>query len=204
MSSDADFVLVHEASTPSERWWALAVWTNPAFFAGSDEVLIAHAWALGDFALLRYASSDRADPVLSTPDLRHFLSGLLQGVGAAISGRHIDTVFRARFAYAYAVPGVPLEAALGVEGRDSPLEAVEIADSARCALAVLTRRQLVVLRERPETTLEVLATQLAVSRGTIDNEYRRAVLIVREASPSDEYFPTVLERLLEMASEERQ
>ena len=50
-------------------------------FAGEDETVIASAWGLGDFALLRDPSSERSDPVLSTPDLLRFLSGLLHALG---------------------------------------------------------------------------------------------------------------------------
>lgn len=74
-------------------------------------------------------------------------------------------------------------------------------EAARIALADLSERQLKVLLERPQSTLEELAERLGVSRGTVDNEWRRAVLKVREASPTDALFDAVLENVLELASE---
>lgn len=85
---------------------------------------------------------------------------------------------------------------------NSKVEAVVAAqEAARIALVNLSERQLQVLLERPQSTLEDLAERLGVSRGTVDNEWRRAVLKVREASPTAALFDAVLENLLELASE---
>ncbi|MCA1697081.1 MAG: hypothetical protein LC749_21515, partial [Actinobacteria bacterium] len=159
------------------------------------------AWALGDFALLRYPSSERSDPVLSTPDLHRFLRGLLDAVGRALSGRHFDAAMRGRFPYAYAQAMVELDAVPEPAGDDEPAQALEVAEAAWLAIAALSSRQLQVLLERPQTTLEDLAKRLDISRGTVDNEYRRALLKMRETSASDEQFDRVLEKVLEMASE---
>ncbi len=204
MSDDPAFRLLRPAPSPANRWWALATWEDPALYSGADATLVSGAWALGDFALLRYPSSERSDPVLSTPDLRRFLYGLLEAAQASISGRHIDTALRARFAYAYAPGAVELDDAPELIGSGSPEQEVILTDAARLALAALTGRQLQVLAERPDGTLEALAARLEVSRGTVDNEYRRAVLKVREASQSDESFNAVLEKVLAMASREGQ
>jgi DNA-directed RNA polymerase specialized sigma24 family protein len=96
---------------------------------------------------------------------------------------------------------VGLEEAPELADTASPATTVEIADAARVALGTLTERQTRVLLERPDTTLEELAGSLGVSRGTVDNEYRRAVLKVRDATPSEETFDDVLEMVLLLASE---
>ncbi len=199
------FRLVADADVARDRWWALEEWTDePDLYAGENETLISAAWALGDFALLRFPSSGRSDPVLSTPDLQRFLRGLLERVGQALSGRHFDAALRGRFSYAYAQPGVELGHVPEPEGGESPETVFEVAESARLALAALSKRQLEVLLERSRTTLEELAARLHISRGTVDNEYRRALLTVREATMSDEHFEQVLEKVIEMASENRQ
>jgi len=100
MSGDPAFRLLRPAPSPADRWWTLATREDPRLYSGTDATLVSGAWALGDFALLRYPSSERSDPVLSTPDLRRFLYGLLEAAQASITGRHIDTTLRARFAYA--------------------------------------------------------------------------------------------------------
>ena len=160
-------------------------------------------WALGDFSLLRYPSSERSDPVLSTPDLHRYLTGLLERVLQGLSGRHLDASFRRRFAYAYAPQSVGLDEAEELSGESSPADDVAVADAARVALAELTGRQVRVLIERPQGTLEDLAARLGVSRGTVDNEYRRALVKVRDAAPTDAAFDRVLETVLLLASEEK-
>jgi hypothetical protein len=197
------FVQVTGAHAPANRWWGLAEWRAPAHYAGDDKAVVAAAWALGDFALLRYPSSERSDPVLSTPDLHRFLCGLLNRIGRALSGRHFDVALNGRFSYAYAQPNVALDDVVEPVGAESAEHAFEIAEAARLAVVALSGQQLRVLRERPHATLEALAAELGVSRGTVDNEYRRALLKVRESTISDEQFDRVLEKVLEMASERR-
>jgi len=203
MGSDNEFVLLRDSAAIAERWWGLAVWQRPQLFAGRDDEVAAAVWALGDFSLLRYPSSERSDPVLSTPDLRRYLTGLLERVRQALSGRHLDASFRRRFAYAYAPATVGLDEAQELSDESSPADDVDVADAALIALADLTGRQLRVLVERPQGTLEALAARLGVSRGTVDNEYRRALVKVRDAAPTDAAFDGVLETVLLLASEEK-
>lgn len=198
------FVLVAGSRAPADRWWGLAGWSSdPVLYAGEDEAVIAAAWALGDFALLRFPSSERSDPVLSTADLHRFLYGLLERIGQALSGRHLDVALRGRFSYAYAQSNVTLDALIEPVGGESTEQTFEVAEAARLAIVALSGRQLRVLRDRPQATLEELAAELGVSRGTVDNEYRRALLKVHESTISDEHFDRVLEKVLEMASEKK-
>lgn len=200
MSSDP-FTVVADSVSVMERWWGLAAWSTPALFNGSDEEVASASWALGDFAILRFSSSERADPLLSTPDLKRYLHGLLDRLGGALSGRHLDHSFRHRFPYAYATSPANLDEVPEPFSTVTPESEVAIADAARVALASMTDRQARVLVARPASTLEALAESLGVSRGTVDNEYRRAVLKVWEAAPSDDVFDDVLEMVVEVASE---
>lgn len=202
LDTDDAFVPLEEARAVADRWWGLSTWPDPELFGGSDEQVTAASWALGDLALLRYSSSERSDPVLSSEDLRRYLLGLLERIGAGLSGRHVDTSFRARFAYAYASVPLALEDAPEVADSTDVEMAAEVGEAARVALADLSERQLLVLLKRPQTTLEELAGRLGVSRGTVDNEYRRAAMKVRSAAPSDEHFDAVLENVFELASGE--
>lgn len=86
LDADEAFVALREARAVAERWWGLAAWSNPDLFGGRDEDVVAAAWALGDFALLRYPSSERSDPVLSGEDLHRFLHDLLARTGRGLSG----------------------------------------------------------------------------------------------------------------------
>jgi DNA-binding CsgD family transcriptional regulator len=201
LESDEAFVQLRQARAVAERWWGLAEWRDPELFAGGDDEVISAAWALGDFVLLRYPSSERSDPVLGGEDLLRFLLGLLARLDKGLSGAHFDAGFRARFNYAYASAPIALEEAPELADGTEVEAAVAARDAARIALADLTERQLQVLLERPRRTLEEMAARLQVSRGTVDNEWRRALLKVREASPSDALFDAVLENLLDLASE---
>lgn len=200
LDGDEAFVALREARAVAERWWGLAAWEDPQLFAGGDEAVISAAWALGDFALLRYPSSERSDPVLGGEDLRRFLQGLLDRVGQGLSGAHFDAAFRARFSYAYASAPVALHEAPELADGSEVEASVTAREAALVALGDLTERQLQVLLERPEATLEELAARLGVSRGTVDNEWRRALLKVREAAASDTSFDAVLENVIELAS----
>lgn len=195
------YVVLSSSPTKLDRWWGLTEWGDEArLFTGDDGVVVAEAWALGDFAILRYSDSDRADPVLSSPDLERFVRGLLQRIGEGLSGRHFDSAFRGRFTFAYDQGSVGLEGLPEIASATSD-ESLEVTDAARIAMRNLTRRQVLVLLKRPEATLEALARDLGVSRGTVDNEYRRAMLVVREASGGDGQFDAVLEKVIEAASE---
>lgn len=200
MLAEPPFTVVQPSASVMERWWGLAAWKSPELYGG-DAGVVATAWALGDFELTRYSSSERSDPVLSTPELRRFLEALLDRLGAALSGRHLDQAFRHRFAYAYAAPAVDLDEAPQLADGTSLSTDVEVKDAARVALGAMTERQLRVLLKRPEGTLEELAATLGVSRGTVDNEYRRALQKLREATPSADAFDAVLEMVLLLASE---
>jgi hypothetical protein len=198
--SAAPFIVVLESASPMERWWGLESWKSPELFSGTDTDVASAAWALGDLVLVRFQASQRADPLLSTPDLQSYLQGLLERLGAALSGRHFDHSFRQRFAFAYAEAAATLDEAPEPLTNSDPEHELLIADGARVALAALTERQSQVLIGRQSETLEILAAELEVSRGTIDNEHRRALIKIKEASPTDDDFREVLETVIEMAS----
>lgn len=201
LGDDDAFVLLRDAPPVAERWWGLAAWRSPELFGAADEELVTHAWALGDFTLLRFPSSERSDPVLSGGELRRFLHALLELVGMGLSGRHLETSFRARFSYAYAQAPAALEEAPELTDGADPVDELLVAEAARVALAHLSERQLLVLLERPQGTLEQLAARLGTSRSTVDNEYRRALFKVRSAAPSERSFDALLDKVLDLASE---
>ena len=194
------FVVVRNGQSAMDRWWGFEAWDRPELYIGSEEAVVSVAWAVTDLEPLRFSSSERNDPVLSTEDLCRFLEEVLARLGAALNGRHLDRAFRHRFSYAYAAPTLDLDEAPEIAGGTSPEIEVAVADAARVALGALTGRQLRVLLTRAERTLEELASELGVSRGTVDNEYRRALLKVREATPTEDNFNAVLEKVVQMAS----
>jgi hypothetical protein len=190
---------------PMQRWldtlWGLASWDDPAAFAGADGQLITLAYQL-PVELLRFSpDSDRADPVIANTDLRRLLEHLLDAAGGLLSLRQIDRVIRGRFAHAYITEISPDQAADPADDGPTALDEIVAADTAREVLERLTRRQLEMLRERTAgAKLEQLAETHDCSRGTADNELRRAAAIIREAVADDANAGAVLEKLLEMTS----
>lgn len=194
------FELFVDAPEPARRWWGLRGWTDPPPWQQPESVLLAHAWALGDFAVMRFGPrATNHDPVLSTPDLLRFLSGLLERVEHLLSVSLIDGVLRSRFDLGQHA-AESLEVAAEVADPADVADLTLVQEAADVAIVSMTGRQLGILRDRPGSTLEELATQYNSKRSTVDNEYRRALIVIREAAPAEELFEAVLEKVLEIAS----
>lgn len=202
----SQYVARRTGSSWRDTWWGLKEWpeeTEP--FQGSDDELMRAAYALGDFAIVRYsAGSEREDPVLSTPDLDRFLTGLLRGVATLLTLAHVDAALKGRFSFAYHPVAVELDDAAEPASDDlRPGEELLVYDTAREILSEVNERQLAALRGRLEgLTLDELAERLGVSRGTVDNELRRVDAIARTHTLDDDRFDDILEAVVELASYE--
>ena len=204
LKEGASYKTFVESSSPLEQWWGLAAWEDPSPYQGADAGIVKAAFSLGEFAPLRYtAGSSLTDPVISSGDLDRFLAGVLEVVDALLTLRHFDAGLRGRFAYAYDREEEPLEAVDEPTDEVTPLDALEAAVTAREILTELSGRQVVILRDRVESglTLEELAARHSVSRGTADNELRRAGAIIRAHLLDDSQADRVLETLFEIAFE---
>lgn len=193
-----------DASSAQDRWWGLAGWTSPSPYQGPDDELVRAAYAVPDIALLRYtAASKRADPVISNADLDRLLTNMLQAIGRLLTLRHFHAALRGRFAYAYHGTEEPLELIEEPADVVTALETIEIEATAREVLLELTGRQVAILRDRinEQLTLDQLATQHAVSRGTVDNELKRAASVIRVHLLDDSHLSAVLEKVFEFAFE---
>lgn len=170
-----------EGSTGTREYWGLAEWRSEdsdlPFFGGSDRDLLALAWSQGDFEIVRYSARvGRASPILSTPDLKRFLEGLLASCEGALDRTQLRIVFRDRFDLAQE-DAMPLEEASVAQAAGEPEAALEEADARAIALLVLEemtpQRAQVLVRKHDGATLEEIAEALQISRGTADNELRR-------------------------------
>jgi RNA polymerase sigma factor (sigma-70 family) len=183
--------------------WGLALWEEPMPFRGSVEELLRHVYALGDFEPLRVSDQrDRAEPVISNHDLRRLVHGLLERTGQLLTLRQLDGVLRARFPDAFTGSEPTDQLPDSPAGEPPPLEQTAALELARQLLARLNRRQVSMLvgRYLRSATLEQLAEEHECSRGTADNELRRAHAIIRQGLSSDDDRPLVLKNLLELAS----
>lgn len=194
-----DFVPQAQAS---DTWWGLSAWIDPVPWQGSEDRLLTLAWLLGSFELFRYGHTvDRASPVLATGELGRLLEGLLGRAEALLTLRLIAGVLARRFDLAppRLVPDVEAEA----EGMAAPPELDEsyLDEAALAAIAELTSRQADILYHKAlGETLEEIAAGLGVSRGTVDNELRRAgATALRHAGDVDDA-ARVLERMIDALS----
>lgn len=180
----------------SRSWWGLSEWEDPTPFRGRDSELASAAWALGEVALLRYrAGVDRASPVVSTAALAAFIAALLGQVKALLTRQHLRRVFEKRFGLSEMMT-VPLEDTdIAQEAEEPEFSDEELAALSELVLVDMSERQARALKLRAaEATLEAIAGELNVSRGTADNELRRVGTII-SGYVADE---TAKRRLLEI------
>jgi hypothetical protein len=186
----------------SDTWWGLSAWESPEAYQGSDDDLIAHAWALGEFPIFRYSQSvERASPVLSTETLREFLLVLFERLERLLTISHFAVVYSRRFNL-----GPPVEVQITAEIGDGVPEPVEPSDEqVRAATAALVselspRQVEAISRRARDETLEEIAAALGVSRGTADNALRSAAPLIDKHCVDGVTRELVLEKLLDALS----
>ncbi len=190
---------------PLDTRWGLVGWEEPVPFAGNIDELVRHVFALGHFELLRFSDqAEKAEPVISTVDLRRLVVGVLERTGQLLTLRQLDGVLRARFPEAFA-GSEPTDELPDSPSNDPPVvDDVAAGQVARQLLSRLTGRQVSILvgRYLRSGTLEQLAEEHGCSRGTADNELRRAHAVLEQGLASDDDRTLVLKNLLDLASEE--
>jgi biotin operon repressor len=188
---------------PSDSWWGLERWTDANPYQGSEDALLREAWAVGEIRLFRYSHRvERASPVLATDELGRFLESLFARVEALLTLRLLAVVFRRRFdldeATTIEVGEVEIEGlpAGGEEGDEA-----EAADVALGVAAELTPRQAEILvRKADGASLEAIGETLGISRGTVDNELKRAGASIDRHRGEFATRKAVLEKLLDALS----
>jgi hypothetical protein len=186
LEKDPDFTLARDASRAQDRWWSLTEGPT-ATFADDDRSVLAHAWALGDFTVIRYGlDAKKLAPVLDQGELKRFVAGLLGELGEALSLRMLTRALSERFG----LDEVQLEALAENEppAVDVELAPIVLSEVAFAAIAEMTSRQAEVLIGSAESeTMEAMARRLQCSQGTIVNEQRRVgAIISRFAEDEDE------------------
>jgi DNA-binding CsgD family transcriptional regulator len=204
LREDARFCDFIPQSQVSDTWWGLAAWPDPQPWQGSEDRLLSLAWSLGSFELFQYGQQvGRASPVLLTSELTRLLEGLLDAAQALLSLRLIAAVLARRFDLAPPRFDPGEEAQLEAEQSEAfdPLSEPAIQQAAFAAIAELTSRQAEVLaRKASGETLEALAGALGVSRGTVDNELKRAgAVALRHAADAGDA-AQILERMIDALS----
>jgi hypothetical protein len=194
--NDDDFELVRDAARAQDKWWRLKG-SAVAEWGEDDQRLVAHAWALGDFSIIRYrADAKKLSPLLDAEELKRFVVGLLDKVQAALTPTLIMRALEQRFDLG-AVSEEELTEAVAppVAAPDVPSD-LALEDAARSVIAELTPRQIEVLRRSDGETVDQMAQALGCSTGTIHNEQRRIGALISRMSEEDER-----EKLLKIVSD---
>jgi RNA polymerase sigma factor (sigma-70 family) len=187
---------------PSDSWWGLAGWTDPNPYQGSEDALLREAWAVGEVRLFRYSHRvERASPVLATDELARFLESLFERVGALLTLRLLAVVFRRRF---------DLDEPTTIEIGEEEIEQLpaeeegEETEAAAAALAVVAeltpRRAEILVRKADGASLDAIGEALGISRGTVDNELKRAGASIDRHRGEFATREAVLEKLLDALS----
>jgi hypothetical protein len=196
LNDDEDFELVRDAARAQDKWWRLRG-SAAAEWEEDDRRLLAQAWALGDFSIVRYrADAKKLSPLLDADELKRFVVGLLDKAEAALTPTLIMRALEQRFDLGAVAEEELTEAVTpAVAAPDVPSE-LALEDAARSVIAELTPRQIEVLRRSDEQTVGQMAQALGCSTGTIHNEQRRIGALISRMSEEDER-----EKLLKIVSD---
>lgn len=191
-NGDGRFRKVAGSSASGEEIWSLATdgGPEPVRYADGEASLLSHLHAIGLEETIQ-TSEGRADVVVSNEELSRLLTDLFGRVEASLSLDEIAAAFRQRFVTHYLPPRVGDDETIGEVEDPEAADLAELVDARRLAaqaLVQLTSRQTSVLLERHHhsRTLDEIASAHDCSRGTADNELRRANEVIRQfACPDD-------------------
>lgn len=188
---------------PSDSWWGLARWTDADPYQGSEDALLSEAWGVGEVRLFRYSHRvERASPVLATDELGRFLETLFARVEALLTLRFLAVVFRRRFDLDEPTPiEIGEEEIERLPAEENQQDETEAAAAALAVAAELTPRQAEVLvRKAAGDSLDTIGEALGISRGTVDNELKRAGMSIDRHRADFATRQAVLEKLLDALS----
>jgi hypothetical protein len=198
VSHTTKFRLVQDAARSQDRWYALANADQVQLWAGPERLLIAHAWALGDFTVIRYrAAAAKLAPVLDAAELERFAIGMLERTASALTPALMMRALAARFALGE-TKFQPLDDAGTTPAPTAPVDAnVLLRDTARGLLIELTDRQEEILRRSRDKVADIAAA-VGCSVGTVVNEQRRIGELVTRASGDDTERDALLNLLVDL------
>jgi RNA polymerase sigma factor (sigma-70 family) len=203
--AEGEFERFTKQSDRGEVVWGLNTdgWSEFDLYEGGEQSLLSHLHSLGLKETLQ-SNDGRADVVISNKELSRLLYGLFDHVQRRLTLNQLATVFRQRFVAHYP-PSVVRddEMVREIVGDENDLaEMLDAREIAAQVLAGLSERQCVILRERfrEGQTLEEIAAARGCSRGTADNEVRRANEVIRQYVDAD-HFDLVWKRMIDLSSE---
>ncbi len=191
--------LAQDSSRPQHRWYALADSPHdPAPWAGPARLLLAHAWALGDFTVMRYrADAGKLSPVLDTKELERFVSGLMHRTGTALNPTLIMEALAARFDLGDVELATDEQLQL-VPSSAAPADSdLSLTQTAEALLRQLSTRQTVILRLSGDKVSSA-AEAAGCSAGTVVNEQRRIAGLISRATADNAERDAVLNKMVDL------
>jgi hypothetical protein len=182
--------------TGGGRLWHTAAGTSEPF-QGDDRRLLAVAWALGAFTVIRYdPDAKKLSPLLDTPELERFVTGMLTSGAMTLA-----TVMRAlqmRFSLDDHAAHGEFDPQRHARAGGDPVDGAIVADLVTATLAELTGRQAnVLLGASSGTPVRRLANQLGCSTGTISHERAQvAAILARLGADAPAVLNEILDALL--------
>jgi hypothetical protein len=163
---------IFEPASADGHWRLAGQAAEP--WQGTDKELLAAAWRLGHFEVVRFRDdAKKLSHVLEADDLRRFVAGLLQETGCALTLAQVVRALVLRF---------DLEPAgfEPLEDHEEVLPAqVDIVDdvsagrAARAVVAELTQRQVAILRcQLRDLNVRETATEVGVAIGTVSADQK--------------------------------
>ncbi|MGI8411619.1 MAG: hypothetical protein ACR2LV_02845 [Solirubrobacteraceae bacterium] len=204
LEDEAWFRLVRDAARAQDRWYVSAdSLAEVALWAGDDRVLIAHAWALGDFVVIRYrAAANKLSPVLEIDELRRFVSGLLSRVPAALTPGLIMRALAGRFDLGETEFVEHEDESASTPAVAPVQEEVLLRDLARTIVAELSTRQLTILQRSATEGVASIAAAVGCSVGTVVNEQRRVGELVSRLTENEQERDRVLNIVVDITYED--
>jgi RNA polymerase sigma factor (sigma-70 family) len=171
-------------SDPADELWGLSGedWQGRPPFTGAASSLVTHLYDLDLVTIPPNRGDGRADSVISTEELNRALVGLFEGAGCCLTLDQLTQGLTQRF-HSYFPPLMVQAEDEYEEVSDERAETDDLvcsAEQARVILAQMTSRQYAVMRARfvDNMTLEEIAGAFDCSRGTADNEIKRASAVM--------------------------
>jgi DNA-directed RNA polymerase specialized sigma24 family protein len=166
-------------------------WAQLSPYSEGEQQLLSELYALEVVEIARSSSELRADVVIGNPDLLRLLEKLFEAAGAWLTPDQLGRAFEQRFLSYYRPETVSTEEDGVGEISDRHPGIASTLDAAALARRVLSRlspRQISMIGGRllENRTFEELGEIHGCSRGTADNEVRRASEVMRELVLPDE------------------
>lgn len=197
------FKVTQAAERKQDTWWTLANKPEAEPFAGPDRELLSAAWSLGEFVLVRFSSEQtKLSPLLSGPDLRRFVVGMLDATGRALTLNLLQRALRDRFDLGDVQLG-DLEAAGELASPEGVAEDAVLREAAGAVIGELDARQTAVLLGlQSEQTSAALAAELNCSPATITNDKAAIAKLVARYSENDSERDQLLKKVADVLYEE--